>query len=205
MPRDKTASHLRVDRAIREEFAEKGFECATIRSIGERAGMTSAGLYRHYKDKEEMFASIVQPLIDEVGEWTRQHKEKKYAMLDADAEKDSLFGESVLDMIRDVVLPKRDDFRLLLCKAQGTRYENFVHEYVEQNQSDFEEAIRCMKLHGYPAKELTKEELHMLLSSYTTACFEPIIHEYDDDKINSYLETINDFFMPGWLKIMGLS
>ena len=52
MPRDKTESHIKVNIAIREEFMEKGFEGASIRSIGARAGMTSAGLYRHYPDKE---------------------------------------------------------------------------------------------------------------------------------------------------------
>ena len=48
MPRDKTESHIKVNIAIREEFMEKGFEGASIRSIGARAGMTSAGLYRQY-------------------------------------------------------------------------------------------------------------------------------------------------------------
>ena len=39
MPRDKTLSHIRVNEAIKAEFLEKGFEAASIRSIGARAGM----------------------------------------------------------------------------------------------------------------------------------------------------------------------
>ena len=35
---------------------------------------------------------------------------------------------------------------------------------------------------GYQTIELGEEELHMLLSAYLTACFEPIIHDYDDKK-----------------------
>ena len=57
MPRDKTLSHEKVRKAVKEEFLEKGYEDASIRSIGARAGMTSAGLYRHYADKEAMFTS----------------------------------------------------------------------------------------------------------------------------------------------------
>ena len=34
--------------AAKKEFLEKGYEGASIRSIGARAGMTSAGLYRQY-------------------------------------------------------------------------------------------------------------------------------------------------------------
>jgi hypothetical protein len=44
----------------------------------------------------------------------------------------------------------------------------------------------------------------MPLSAYLTACLEPIIHDYDDEKIDSYLKTIQDFFMPGWLNLMGI-
>ena len=40
MPRDKTLSHEKVKKAIKEEFLEKGYEDASIRSIGARAGMT---------------------------------------------------------------------------------------------------------------------------------------------------------------------
>jgi len=39
MPRDKTESHIKVNIAIREEFMEKGFEGASVRSFGARAGM----------------------------------------------------------------------------------------------------------------------------------------------------------------------
>ena len=71
MPRDKSLSHIRVNKAIMEEFLEKGYEGASIRSIGARAGMTSAGLYRHYADKEAMFEAMVQPLVDEMKRWLK--------------------------------------------------------------------------------------------------------------------------------------
>ena len=50
MPKDKTASHARVLAAAREEFLAYGFEKASMRRVGERCGLTAAGLYRHYTD-----------------------------------------------------------------------------------------------------------------------------------------------------------
>ena len=87
----------------------------------------------------------------------------------------------------------------------GTKYENFIHDFVVDNQKPFLEAVMYMKKKGYPAIEISEEELHMLLSAYTTACFESIIHNDDDAKIDKYLNTIQEFFMPGWMKIMGVS
>ncbi len=205
MPRDKTLSHVKVNKAIKEEFLEKGFEAASIRSIGARAGMTSAGLYRHYADKEAMFDAVVEPLVEEIRHWTARHTQKQYSLVDSQAGKNELFGESFVDMVREVILPRRDEFKLLMMCSGGTKYENFIHEYVEDNQRKFLEAIRYLKENGYPTCDIDEEELHMLLSAYLTACFEPIIHDCDEDKIDRYLNTIQAFFMPGWFKIMGLS
>ena len=205
MPRDKTESHIKINKAIREEFMEKGFEGASIRSIGARAGMTSAGLYRHYPDKEAMFSAIVDPLIEEIRQWTKRHKAKKYDLVDKNAQRDELFGESFADLIMEVVLPRKDEFRLLITSAKGTKYENFVHDYVMDNQGEFMKALDHLKKRGYPVKEIDEEKLHMLLSAYLTACLEPIVHDYDDRKIGEYMKTIQDFFLPGWMNIMGLS
>ena len=73
------------------------------------------------------------------------------------------------------------------------------------NQGDFMKALDYLKKRGYPVKEIDEEKLHMLLSAYLTACLEPIVHDYDDDKIGEYMKTIQDFFLPGWMNIMGLS
>ena len=51
MPRDKSVSHLRILSSARAEFLEKGYMNASIRTIARRAGITSAGLYRHFRDK----------------------------------------------------------------------------------------------------------------------------------------------------------
>lgn len=204
MPRDKSLSHEKVNKAIKEEFLEKGYEDASVRSIGARAGMTSAGLYRHYADKEAMFAAMVEPLVRDVTAWTKRHTDRKYDIVNGKNAREKLFGESFFDMIREVILPRRDEFVLLMTRSNGTKYENFVHDFVLSNQKEFMEAIRYLKDKGYPVVDINEEELHILLSAYLTACFEPIIHEYDEIKIEKYLTTIQEFFMPGWLRIMGV-
>ena len=187
MPKDKTASHIKIDRAMKAEFLEKGFAGASIRSIGERAGMTSAALYRHYTNKEDMFSSLVEPLINDMDTWMKRHKAEKYSLVESQADKGVLFGESFIDMITDVVLPQKDKLILLINCSQGTKYESFLHDFVEKNQKAVTNALVYMRQHGYPAKEMSEEEIHMLLSAYLTAIIEPIIHGYSQEKIKSYL------------------
>ncbi|MCR4618627.1 MAG: TetR/AcrR family transcriptional regulator, partial [Lachnospiraceae bacterium] len=191
--------------AIKEEFLEKGYKDASIRSIGARAGMTSAGLYRHYADKEAMFNAMVEPLIESLKNWTTRHTRKKHSLVDGGVPDEELFGETFVDMIKEIILPRRDEFVLLMSRSGGTKYENFIHDYVCVNQKEFLDAIRYLKEKGYPVVEISEEELHMLLSAYLTACFEPIIHDYDDAEVIKYLNTVQEFFMPGWMRIMGIN
>ncbi|MCR4637109.1 MAG: TetR/AcrR family transcriptional regulator; helix-turn-helix transcriptional regulator [Butyrivibrio sp.] len=205
MPRDKTLSHIKVNKAIKEEFLEKGYEGASIRSIGARAGMTSAGLYRHYADKEAMFNAIVEPLVMDIKGWTSNHITKKHTLIDHAADNNDLWDDNILDMIREVIIPKRDVFKLLLICSKGTKYENFIREYAAESIEALLDAMTLMKKKGYDVADIDEEELRMMLSAYLTACFEPIINGCDEAQIDKYLNTIQEFFMPGWRRIMGLN
>lgn len=55
----RDATKTRLLEAAGEEFAEKGFEKATIRGICERAGANIAAVNYHFGDKEQLYAQTV--------------------------------------------------------------------------------------------------------------------------------------------------
>jgi AcrR family transcriptional regulator len=50
---------------IAELFYEHGYEATSIRQISQSLGMTSAGLYYHFKNKQQMLFEIMNSAIDE--------------------------------------------------------------------------------------------------------------------------------------------
>ena len=44
-------------------FAREGYEAVSVRTIAEELGMTKGALYRHYKNKRDIFDSIVERMI----------------------------------------------------------------------------------------------------------------------------------------------
>ena len=56
---------------------------------------------------------------------------------------------------------------------------------------------------GYPVWDIDPAALHLLLSAYSTALFEPVIHSYQAEDAIRCLDTIEAFFLPGWKKLMG--
>jgi hypothetical protein len=57
---------------------------------------------------------------------------------------------------------------------------------------------------GILVNDIVPKELHMLLSAYYTALFEVIVHDFSREEAEPYLETLQNFFYPGWRNILGL-
>ena len=47
-------------------FASRGFEAASIREIGDAAGILSGSLYHHFTSKEEMLHDLLQRFVDKL-------------------------------------------------------------------------------------------------------------------------------------------
>lgn len=67
-------------------FARDGYEAVSVRTIAEELGMTKGALYRHYKNKRDIFNSIVERMIRIDAERANAHQmpaEKYDTMPDA--------------------------------------------------------------------------------------------------------------------------
>lgn len=203
-PRDKSASHERIIPAARREFLEHGFEKTSVRAIAAAAGMTSAGLYRHFADKEAMFAALVEPALTEFRGLFDVFKARDYQLL-AQGTLDAMWEDGAdLAGFLDLIYRHFDSFKLLVCCSEGTRYEHFVHDYVMQEQKETLSYLDEARRRGVPVKDICPEELHLLLSAYATAIFEVVVHDFTWEDAKHYLATLQTFFYPGWKAVLGL-
>ena len=201
MPKDKTASHARVLAAAREEFLAYGFEKASMRRVGERCGLTAAGLYRHCRDKADLFDLLVAPAIGRLHAWMDDHLTRYLTAVQKDGALQ--WQDSWIDMMREVVYPHVEDYHLLLTCSSGTKYESFLHDLTQAAQERTLQVLPVLREKGLAVREISPRELHLLYSAYVTALFEPVIHRYSLDESMRCLETIEAFFLPGWKTLFG--
>lgn len=201
MPKDKTESHKKVLAAAREEFMTYGFEKASMRRIGERCGMTAAGLYQHCRDKADLFRELVEPSVERIDQWLDAHVERSIRSMESDEV--DLFKDSEIDMMRDLIYPNMEEYRLLLTRGQGSPYENFLHDLAERHQQQMLDFLPLLYERGYVTQRINMKELHLLLSAYITAMFEPVIHGYTQEEAYRCLDMVEAFFLPGWKQLMG--
>lgn len=201
MPRDKTASHAKVLAAARAEFLEYGFEQASMRRIGERCGMTAAGIYRHCRDKADLFEQLVSPAVKRLYGWLEGHVGRYMEAAEGDGA--VLWQDTEIDLMREVVYPHMEDYRLLLNRAQGTKYADFLRDLAKYSQAEMEKYLPLLRAKGFKVRDISPKELHLLLSAYTAALFEPVARDYPLDEALRCLETVEAFFLPGWKLLMG--
>ena len=177
MPRDKTGSHERIISAAKNEFLTFGFENASMRRIAANAGITVSGLYKHFPGKEDMFAHLVQPTLDVFGElYYRKEKEDHDAIEEIGAAAAFLNEDAVYAMA--FIYDHFDEFKLLVCCSQGTRYEDYAHTLAEMEEKSSLKYIEALRRRGDHVPDFDRREFHLLVSSNVEAVLQPIRHDF---------------------------
>ena len=203
MPKDKTETHRKILPAAMEEFLEKGFEGATMRGIAEKAGITAAGLYRHFFDKEAMFSALVDPVLEECRRWAEGRKQQDYDFLVQDQLDTMWDGQGELQII-ELLYAHFQEFKLLLCCSAGTKYMSFLHDCTMMQQKETFAYLEAARQKGVPVREVDPLELHLLMTAYTNAIFEVVVHDFSREQALHYIKTLQEFFYPGWRAVLGL-
>ena len=164
--------------------------------------MTAAGIYRHCTDKEDLFCQLVHPAEEKLRMWAREH----ILRYEKPVQKGETvtWQDSIIDMIREIVYPDMQDFHLLVARSKGSKYENFIHDMTEKSQEMILAYFETLGAAGYKTPGITSDQLHLLLTAYITALFEPVVHNYSYEDAIGALEVLEKFFLPGWKQLMEL-
>ncbi len=137
-PRERLPRERRRPRDTREQildvatdlFIELGYDKTSLREIAERVGVTKAALYYHFTSKEEIFQTLLQPILDLQNEVMGLLQQKPSLEQWADS----------LTTLVDWVLPRRRMFELF------EHNQNAVRDMAEKliRETDFESVHEAM-------------------------------------------------------------
>lgn len=204
MPRDKTESHIRIVEAAKKEFLEYGFTDASLRRIASEAKIQVSGLYKHFSSKEEMFESLIEPVVEGFyALYSRIEGEyfEEIEKIDEAYDWDGL-EETVRAM--EYMYDHLDEFILIITKSQGTKYEDFTHEIAELEEEVTLHYMEELKKAGFPVKAFDRKEFHLLVTAYIEAVFQPVSHGFTRDEALHYARTLENFYKPAWKAWFGI-
>lgn len=209
----------RLQECAMKEFSEKGFMKASLRNICKEAGVTTGALYFFFKDKEDLFGSLVNGPLMQLNKMIEDHFTEEIAVTrevtktvkPADLtvtymaaaqgfDDDMAIARSVINYL----FKERKAFDLLLTKSQGSVYENLVDEIVDKVEVHYSKMYVAMK--GYKSrKELTKEDkfiVHWMSHDQIDIFLHLVTHCKNAKEAEKQMENMMAYMIGGWFAVI---
>ncbi len=204
MPRDKSGNHEKIIDAAFKEFLEYGFQDASMRRIASLSGMSASGLYKHFPGKEEMFAALVDPVIEEFLSLYREIESDYSEGLMTEGSEKIWSGHNEILRSMEFIYDHYNEVKLIVCRSQGTRYGNFTHEVAELEEKATLRYLEGLKKKGIRVSKVEKKELHLLVTAYIEAVIQAVIHDFSRKEAMHYAKTLEKFYLPAWKALFGI-
>ena len=193
-----------IQQAAMAEFLDKGFLGASLRQIVKNAGVTTGAFYGYFSSKEALFASIVEPHAAALmGKFMEAQSD--FAELPEEEQPERMgevSGQCVRWMV-EYICQHRQPVKLLLCRAEGTSYEHFVHNMVEVEVESTLQYMEVLRRLGRDIPDLNRSLCHIIASGMFNGLFEIVIHDMPLEQALRDVEQFRSFYTGGWLKLMG--
>lgn len=189
--------------SAKSEFLEKGYAKASLRKICANAGVTTGALYFFFKDKEDLFRSIVEKPLRELLEMMEMHFAEDAQLLSAPDAYTHTEGdhEELVQLLIHHLYANRDAFLLLLTKSQGTAFENCVDEVVELMEQGYR-AMAQQMAGQTPEMQVNPYILHWMTHMHIDAFIHLLTHEPDEQMALRHMRRIMDYLIKGWLELI---
>lgn len=186
--------------SAKKEFLEKGFMQASLRNICKNAGVTTGALYFFFKDKEDLFANVVQEPLNQLYQLMSSHYELEKEIPSIELHSLEDFGEDI-EMAKQVIgfmYQHYGEFQLILTKSQGSRFENCIDYFVSVSEKHYRiMADRIAETMG--TKKLDDYMIHWVAHMQIDAFVHLLTHEKDKEEATKQIENIVYYIIAGWL------
>ena len=204
MEERSTATLEKIQQAALAEFLDKGFLGASLRQIVKNAGVTTGAFYGYFSSKEALFNAIVEPHAAALmGRF--MEAQPTFAELPEKEQPEHMGLESgrCVDWMVDYICAHREPVKLLLCCAEGTSYEHFVHNMVEVEVEYTQRYMEVLRRLGRDIPVLDKSLCHIIASGMFNGIFEIVVHDMPRDQAMQDVDQLRAFYTAGWSKLMG--
>ena len=200
MPKDKSATNARILACMRSEFLTYGYEKASLNRIAKQVGITTAGLYKHFHGKEDMFAFLVK---DTLGNLEKLTEDSTASMVGSVLDYDP-FGVEWSSSLVDFIFDHYEGMKLLICCSHGSRFEGFEEDLIQREAESNKQYAVMLEKAGKPVKPLTDMQWHLLSTQYIHLVCEILWHDLTRDEAYRHMDFVRALLYPGWREIFGL-
>lgn len=172
----------------------KSYLDASMRTIAKKANVTTSNIYNYFKNKDEIFETILRPLVNKL----EQAKKLFIAFeIESEANHDLEDHRKLTRACTSFCNINREKLELLFFKSKGSSYENYVEDFIDWFTEN-------MKLSFYQhGKDYIDEFLvHITASIWVNAIREILMHQISGERLARITDDIMTFMFTGWKGMM---
>ncbi|PCH70729.1 MAG: TetR family transcriptional regulator [Bacteroidales bacterium] len=190
-----------VLKIAREEFFNKGFKDASMRTIAKKAGVGLSNIYNYFQNKDEIFLEVLSPLMKALDKMMIEHNSSDNLTLDIFYSEEYFVRQT--KQFVDLIVTFKDELKLLLFQSYGSSLENFRDKYTDLHTEIGLEYIQKMK-EKYPHVNANISDffIHTMSSWWLSIIGEIVSHNLTTKEIEKFISEYIAFGTAGWKKIM---
>ncbi len=120
----------KIQEAAMKEFSEKGYMKSSLRKICNDAGVTTGALYFFFKDKDELFCSLVKEPLDVLYKTMTDHYSMEQEMSDNE------FAESLFGLSMDNLTASKASSKKNSKKSNKTASKEIIKHFLDNSDED---------------------------------------------------------------------
>jgi len=203
MSYDYEKTHQMILESALNTFKEIGFRNASIRNICRDAGVTNGAFYAHFESKDDLFAALVSEKLSVFNETYQEMSDINIQSVDDIIRMFDMSYSSIETLIH-YVYSERDVFTLILKSSDGTSYEHFISDLINEECKNtmifLESAKKFMKRPENISERIIRMGASMVINSMLDAFLEGVSEE---DNIRE-TKIASDFCIAGYKELLGL-
>ncbi|WP_310604240.1 TetR/AcrR family transcriptional regulator [Anaerosporobacter sp.] len=185
--------------SAKKEFMEKGYMQASLRNICKNAGVTTGALYFFFKDKEDLFAALVEEPLSKLYMVMNAHYQEEIELVNTGMTMVENFSEDLetAKLIIHYMYQYYDVFHLVLMKSQGSRYEQSVEKFVEITEKHYRLVADKMAVNAN-VKPVNDFVIHWIAHTQIDMFAHVLTHAESEEMAMKHMEITIKYLVSGW-------
>lgn len=203
MGEDKETRKKLLDSA-KQEFLEKGYMKASLRTICKNAGVTTGALYFFFKDKEDLLKQLVEEPLKGLISRIQSHFLEEMSMESASVsiQEDSADIQAAREIVH-FMYQHYDIFQILLTKSQGSVYEDITSRFADKIEEHYNMlAERMAEMLGIQKPD--HYMIHWLSHIQIDSFIHLLTHERNEEEAVRHMEEVVVYLVSGWNGLFSL-
>ena len=186
-----------IIQAAYSEFLAYGFQKASLHKIAEKAGVTTGAIYTRYKNKDALFASLLQDFFETMQVLFAPIAEE-YEKAKCSAQPDDILRAiNAEEQVYFQLLTEHcNDCTLFFCRSDGSSMETVLHKLMDQK------AEQTVEFFSHIYGKSAKCRCDPSFDGLTVLVLPQLLDQHmEEGRMLTCLQAVLDFTNAGWRQL----